>query len=158
MKSTSDLEFFEMFHQMRQRNVARLVIRYSKYMIARVEQLAAGHGHPDFKHHYMGLLANIGPEGSTSGELARCIWVTKQAMSKMLKEVEAQGFIAHHPHEHDGRANMVHLTEKGRLLLAASLKVSAQLKAEMIAVAGEENIEHLIDTLSTLLGDAEKKM
>jgi DNA-binding MarR family transcriptional regulator len=52
----------------------------------------------------------------------------------------------------------VHLTEKGRLLLAASLKVSAQLKAEMIAVAGEENIEHLIDTLSTLLGDAEKKM
>jgi DNA-binding MarR family transcriptional regulator len=158
MKSTSDLEFFEMFHQMRQRNVARAVIRYGKYMIARMEQLAAEDGYQEFKPHYIGILANIGPEGTTSGELARCIWVSKQAMSKMLKEVETQGFISSNPHEHDGRANIVRLTEKGRQLMTISLKINAQLKDEMTAIVGEEDVEHLINTMNKLLQDAEKKM
>jgi DNA-binding MarR family transcriptional regulator len=158
MKQASDLEFFDMFDRMRQRNVSRVILRYSKYMLARIEQLSAEYGYPELKPQYMSLLANIGPHGAMSSELARCIWISKQAISKMLKEVEAHGFITYRPHESDGRAMMIHLTERGRGLLATSIKISEQIKAEMKAVAGEENIEHLIDTMNKLLEKADIDM
>lgn len=158
MNTAADLDFFQMLHQMRERSVTRLIIRYSKMMIARFEKMAAERGYPDFKPHYIGVLSNIGPDGTTSVEISRCIWITKQAVSKLVKEMEAIGYITYKPHHSDGRANMIHLTEKGKDLMLFSQQMSEELKAEMIGVVGEENVAHLIDTLSILMKDAEPKM
>lgn len=143
-------EFFEMYRQMRRRNVFRVIIRYGKYLAARSEQIAAEKGFGYFKFRYMGFLSNIEPTGTTASELARCIHVTKQAMSKMVKEIEKEGFIVFKPHENDGRASVIHLTAKGEELLRLGVSISEQLKKEMVDIAGEADIEHLIDTLQKL--------
>ncbi|MCC6726649.1 MAG: winged helix-turn-helix transcriptional regulator [Saprospiraceae bacterium] len=148
-------EFFEMYGQMKRRNVFRVIIRYGKYMAARAEAIAHEHGYPNFKLMYMGFLANVDPNGSTASELARCIHVTKQAMSKMVKEIEREGYVEFRPHENDGRASVIHLTPRGEDLLRLGVKISEELKSEMVAGVGEAHVEHLIDTLQTLMEKAE---
>lgn len=150
-------EFFEMYQQMKQRNVFRVIIRYGKYMAARSEEIAAENGYPNFKFRYMGFLANIDPNGTIASDLARCINVTKQAMSKMVKEIEREGYIEFKPHESDGRASVIHLTPEGEDLLRLGVTISEKLKSEMVEMAGEENVEHLIDTLQLLLQEVEER-
>ncbi|MBI1225690.1 MAG: MarR family transcriptional regulator [Bacteroidetes bacterium] len=150
MDTKLSTEFFEMYSQMKRRNVYRLVIRYGKYMAARAETIAHERGFLDFKIQYMGFLANIDSKGTTSSELARCIHVTKQATSKMVKEIEKLGYIEFRPHENDGRANVIHLTNKGEELLKLGITISEILKNDMVEIVGEDNVEHLIDTLQKL--------
>lgn len=158
MNTSADLDFFQMLQQMRERSVTRLIIRYTKSLIARFEKMAVERGYPEFKPHYIGVLSNIGPDGTTAVEISRCVWITKQAVSKLVKEMEAIGYITYKPHHSDGRSNMIHLTEKGKDLMLFSQQMSDEMKAEMIGVVGEENVEQLIETLSVLLKDAEPKM
>lgn len=150
MKTKLSKEFFEMYAQMKRRNVFRVIIRYGKYMAAQAETIAREQGFTDFKIQYMGFLSNIDPNGSTASEIARCIHVTKQAMSKMVKEIERVGYIEFHPHENDGRAMVIHLTSKGEDLLKLGITISERLKAEMVELVGEADVEHLIDTLQRL--------
>lgn len=150
MEKEVSTEFFEMYRQMRRRNVFRVIIRYGKYLAARSEQIAIEKGYTNFKFRYMGFLSNIDPTGTTASEIARCIHVTKQAMSKMVKEIEKEGFIVFKKHENDARASYIHLTPKGEELLRLGVSISEQLKKEMVDIAGEDHIEHLIDTLQKL--------
>src|SRR6476620_9056102 len=74
----------------------------------------AAHGYEDFKMGYMPLLANITPEGITNNELARKARVSKQAMSKLVKELVGMGYVATHEHGADKRSIEIYLTPKGK--------------------------------------------
>lgn len=147
MDFSSDQEFFELYHSLKRRNLTRMFARCYKFLTARAEILARENGFDDFRMHYMGFLANIGPEGATASEIARRIWVTKQAMSKLMAELRQKGYIHFIPHETDRRAQVIHLTEKGIGLLKCSISVSEQLKKEFEMLVGPENIETLLNML-----------
>ena len=157
MEKTTGTDIFKDFQQMKKRNIMRLLKLWFRYLGERAEEIAEEHGFPDFKSNYIGFVANLGPDGTTSSELASKLCVTKQAISKMTKEIEAHGYIVFKAHETDGRASVIQLTEKGERLLAASLLISDVLKKEMVELAGEADVEHLIDTLRLLVDHAEKK-
>lgn len=157
MKRTLSTDFFENYQRIRKRNVMRLHKLWTRYLFERAEQLAVERGFADFKTVYMGFVANLGPNGTTSSELATKLCVTKQAISKLTKEIEALGYIEFHAHETDGRVSVIQLTEKGERLLEASLAVSEILKKEMVDLVGEADVEHLIDTLQKLVAHAEKQ-
>ena len=157
MTNNTSPTFLEMFGQMKRRNVFRVIVRYGKYMAARAESIAAEQGYTNFKITYMAFLSNIDPNGTTASELARCIQVTKQAMSKMVKEIQREGYIQFLPHKNDGRASVIHLTTRGEDLLRLGVKISEQLKNEMVQVVGDQNVEHLIDTMQALIENTENQ-
>ena len=151
MHLESDPDFFELFHKMKERNVLRLAKRFYTDLTERAETLAAEHGFPEMKMMYFGFLANLKPDGSTSKDLADCLKVSKQAISKMTQEIEQLGFIEFHPHATDGRASVIRLTEKGVLMLRTGLKVSEQIKAELAEKVGKKALDSMIDTLKILV-------
>jgi DNA-binding MarR family transcriptional regulator len=140
----------------KRRNVIRLLIRYGKHMLRKVEKIATAQGHTNFKKQYMAFLHNIGVNGTTAAELAKVTWVTKQAMSKALKEMEKEGYIRLEPHQRDKRALSIRLSEKGEELIELSRKMSKQMEAEMKEIVGVEAVEQLIETLAILMEHVEQ--
>lgn len=156
MELNGKQEMWQAYELAKRRNVIRLLIRYAKHMLRQVEKMATAHGHLNFKKQYMAFLHNIGSNGTTAAELAKVTWVTKQAMSKALKEMEKEGYIRLEPHQRDKRALSIRLTEKGEELIELSQKMAKQLQEEMKEIVGEDAVEQLIDTLAILMENAEQ--
>ncbi len=111
----------------------------------------AQQGYPNFKMAYMPLLMNIGLNGNTNKEIAAKSRVTKQAMSKVVKELEDLGLIKVSQHSTDKRSVMIFFTDKGKkMVYTAKLQVKA-LTDEYKKIIGEKNYEIMIDSLSKII-------
>src|SRR5258708_30791571 len=66
---------------------------------------------------YMPLLMNITPEGINNNELANLARVTKQAMSKVAKELQNLGYIKAKIDPRDKRSMVIMLTDRGKKLV-----------------------------------------
>src|SRR5690349_23805618 len=71
-------------------------------------------GYNDFKMAYMPVLMNIKPEGTNNNELAKLARVSKQAMSKVARELQDLGYIKTKSDANDKRITIFMLTERGK--------------------------------------------
>jgi DNA-binding MarR family transcriptional regulator len=111
----------------------------------------AQQGYPDFKMAYMPLLMNIGVDGNTNKDIAAKSKVTKQAMSKVVKELQDLGLIEVSQHSIDKRSVMIFLTDKGKkMVYTAKIHVKA-LTNEYKKIIGEKNYEIMIDSLAKII-------
>ncbi|WP_255954897.1 MarR family winged helix-turn-helix transcriptional regulator [Streptomyces odontomachi] len=70
--------------------------------------------HPDLEPSAYGLLVCLDELGrQRATDLAGYIGVGKATMSRQLRALEALGFVAREPDPADGRAWLIHLTERG---------------------------------------------
>ncbi|MBN8677972.1 MAG: MarR family transcriptional regulator [Chitinophagales bacterium] len=151
MATESDLEQFGMLQKMRERSIIRLSKLFFISLTDRAEVLAREQGFPEMKMIYFGFMANLHPDGSTSKEISERMRVSKQAISKLIQEIEQLGFIELHPHQTDRRASVIRLTEKGNDLLNAGLKISEQIKLEVAEKVGKKSMDAMIDTMKLWL-------
>jgi len=115
------------------------------------------HGFKGFKLAYMPVFMSIRPEGISNNELAVKAKVTKQAMSKVVKELQALGYIKTQIHKDDNRCVMISLTEKGkRLTVNARISVMA-LTAEFESLIGKQRFKLLVDDLLKILAFQETR-
>jgi len=111
----------------------------------------AANGYEDFKMGYMPLLANITPEGITNNELARKARVTKQAMSKLVKELVSLGYVATHEHGHDKRSVEIYLTSKGKKLVISARQKLAALEKEYEDLLGKKKFDDVKEQLICII-------
>lgn len=91
---------------------------------------------------------NIRPEGTNNNELATYAKVTKQAMSKVARELQEMGYIKAKASAQDKRITIFLLTERGKkLVIDARLSVK-ELMDIYRTEFGESNFN---DTLSMML-------
>lgn len=100
-------------------------------------------GYEDFKMAYMPLLMNIHPEGITNNELAKKARVTKQAMSKVVKELVKYGYIKTEVHGTDKRSSIIFLTAKGKRLVLSARSRLFEMEKEYEELLGKSNF-HLL--------------
>src|SRR5579885_3327314 len=108
-----------------------------------VDQLTGGleaAGFPDVRPQYGYVFRALYPSGMTSTELASILHVSKQAVVKLIDELEARGFVARHPDADDRRAKIVRLTERGRRVVETARRISADLEASLTAEVGDESV------------------
>lgn len=108
-------------------------------------------GYTDFKLGDMVLIVNIQPEGIINNELAKKARITKQAMSKVVKNLEAAGYILTRKHESDNRASIIFLSDKGKHLLLDAVACVEEIQARYTSLIGEHDIEILKDILIRLV-------
>jgi DNA-binding MarR family transcriptional regulator len=72
------------------------------------------HGYKNFKIAFMPVLMNISANGINNNELAKRARVSKQAMSKVLKELSKNGYVKMKTDPSDKRSSVVMLTDKGK--------------------------------------------
>jgi DNA-binding MarR family transcriptional regulator len=98
----------------------------------------------------------IGTDGSMSNDMATQANVSRQAMSKIVKDLEEQGYITANPDENDRRTLSLFLTRKGKTLATEILKALDQLTQEYKEVIGAKRFESAMQVFLDILEYHEK--
>ena len=109
------------------------------------------HGYPSFKMAHMPVMMNISMDGSTNQDVADKARVSKQAISKVVKELAAMDIIEYDEHPRDGRSAVMYLTEKGKLFQYEAKKCIFSLIERYRQRVGAERLEAAIDVMLELI-------
>jgi DNA-binding MarR family transcriptional regulator len=120
------------------------------------EKLAA-HGHKNFKMAFMPVLMNIEPEGTNNNDLAKHGRVTKQAMSKVAKELHALGYIKTRVDANDKRSTIFILTDRGKKLVVDARTSVRELMNEYRQVIGHAEFDNTLDVLVKIIAYTDHK-
>lgn len=121
-------------------------------------QKLTGHGYADFKMAYMPVLMNISAEGTSNNELASHARVTKQAMSKVAKALQASGYIRAKTSADDKRSTIFSLTDRGKkLVIEARLSVK-ELMDDYRRQIGKEDFDNAMKVIQKILDYTDQKL
>ncbi|GAA4413335.1 hypothetical protein GCM10023187_41500 [Nibrella viscosa] len=145
------------FCSARELSIGRLTWRLKRYMDSYLEVELHTRGFRDFKSSYLVFLANIDENGTTNTELARRAGVTKQAMSKIVRLLEDEGYIYLVRNEKDSRSSRILINERGHELFRAVVSCMQNLQEKFDAIAGPRQIDQMLGTLSLLVDELDQE-
>ena len=128
-------------------NLIRLLIEFSKDFERRTLKALQDRGHTDIRPSHSVLFSNLGLGAVRVTELAERAQVTQQAMGKMLKEVERNGYIERGVDKKDKRAKEIRLTQKGVDMVGVSMEVVDEVRQYYSQKIGAKELDHLEYTL-----------
>jgi DNA-binding MarR family transcriptional regulator len=115
-------------------------------------------GYKDFRMVYMPVIMNIDLEGTNNNELAKRARVTKQAMSKVIKELQSGGYISSKVDPKDKRSIIFFLTERGKkIVLEARLSVK-ELMDEYRVFLGKTKFDAMLQTMLEIVEYNDQKL
>lgn len=112
-----------------------------------IERVNAAAGRPIFRGAIANLLPHISFEGIRLGALAARVGVTKQAVSKVVAEMAAEGVVELVPDPGDARGRLVRFTRRGAEAIEHGLAILGALERDLAAKAGARRMAELHDTL-----------
>ena len=104
-------------------------------------------GFPEMRASFGFIFRVLRESEPTPSVLAAKLGVSKQAVGKVLDEMEARGFVARRPDGLDRRARRVALTEHGRAASDAAIRFSDEIEADLRQKVGVEQVAVLRDAL-----------
>lgn len=109
-------------------NLRQLLTRSTRAVNERIVTALRARGFPDARVAHASVLANLELRGSTINEIAARALLPKQAISKMVLELEESGYLERARNELDGRSVVVRFTRKGSKLMKATFDVIALIE------------------------------
>jgi DNA-binding MarR family transcriptional regulator len=113
----------------------------------------AQNGFGDVAPAHAALLRNIGEDGARPSELAAHADVTRQAITKLVDELERLDLVRRDPDPEDGRSVIIRYTDRGLAGVAIARKRMLALERGYAAQVGAERWAQVRSTLETLFGD-----
>ena len=132
-------------------NLRQLLTRSTRAVNERIVAALRARGFPDARAAHASVLANLDLRGSTVTEIASRALLPKQAISKMVLELEEFGYLERSRNEQDGRSVVVRFTRKGRKLMTATFDVIAGIEDAAQARLGQRRYSALRSSLMLLL-------
>jgi DNA-binding MarR family transcriptional regulator len=121
--------------------------QFSEWSMARL----AREGYADFKTVYMPVLMNISPEGTNNNDLANHARVTKQAMSKVAKELQKKGYIKAKIDSRDKRSTIFSLTDRGKKLVIEARYCVKDLSDEYQKLVGHAEFDQATEIIKKII-------
>jgi DNA-binding MarR family transcriptional regulator len=112
-------------------------------MIAAMMARVAGCGFKDMTPAFASLMPLLDATGARPSVLAQRAGVTKQAISQLVRELEARGYVEQLADPADTRAKIVRLTKRGVALRAACAEVKQGLQAIAVETLGKARLARL---------------
>ena len=131
-----------------------LLKRYTDEWIA--NRLCCGNVE-DFNTSQLPLFMSISCDGVTNNALAEKLNISKQASSKVIKELETAGLVQSDKSPLDARAVLIQLTPKGKKLYAHIKRQIMELEEQYKQEVGPENYEMAINVMMQLIGFHERQ-
>jgi DNA-binding MarR family transcriptional regulator len=128
---------------------------YEKLQDAVYSRLASK-GFGDIRPAHSSVFRYILPAGSRVSDLADKASMTKQSMAYLTQSLTDLGYAAISPDPDDGRAKLVHLTERGEQVWQMLVELSAEVEADIARITGSKRLEELRDGLVELADAVEK--
>lgn len=135
----------------RDRTLYRLLLRATRAettaTLERIRQL----GYADVSLADTNLLANLDTNGTIISALARRAGVTRQAAGQQVAALERAGYVWRRSSDADGRAAVIHQSERGRALLDDALDIVEDLESAYADHLGSARLASLKKLLSALV-------
>jgi DNA-binding MarR family transcriptional regulator len=100
-------------------------------------------GFPAMRSSFGFMFRAIQDDAPTPSVLADRLGISKQAVGKVLDEMEARGFLARHSDPANGRIKRVRLTAHGRAAWQTALRLGGAIEANLVERVGAEQVEAL---------------
>jgi len=88
----------------------------------------------------------------TTSELADRLEISKQGTAQIVEDMERRGLVERRPDPSDGRARLLHLSERGRTALAAARRFHQRFERRLVAEHGAEAVTTLRTLLTAIAG------
>lgn len=104
-----------------------------------------------FNNSHIPLFMSIGTKGISNSKLASNLSITKQAASKVIKELEKLQLVRSEKCTTDGRSMMLYLTDDGIRFYEHIKQQMMELEQEYMKVVGARNYETAINVMVKLV-------
>ncbi|WP_448698090.1 MarR family winged helix-turn-helix transcriptional regulator [Mucilaginibacter sp. AW1-3] len=111
-----------------------------------------------FNNAHLPLLFSIGDEGISNSKLAAKLNVSKQAASKVIKELEEQKLVHTEKSADDARSSTIHLTAGGKQLRGHIKAQMMEMEEQYIKVLGTKNYNIAMDALQKMIDFHEEQL
>lgn len=139
-----------------QRVTCKLVYLLKRFMDEWNEKKLCREHYPDFNYSQLPLFMSIGTSGISNNELAEKLNVSKQATSKIIKELEGMNMVRSEKSPSDARAVMLFLTPDGEKYYQYVKTQINDLEEQYKKLVGARNYEIAIDVMMKLINFHEK--
>jgi len=134
--------------------LSNLKKQFDRWAIERLAQK----GYKGFKMAYMPVIMHIDMNGTNNNDLAVRANVTKQAMSKVVKELYELGYISSKTDPNDKRSTIFKLTTKGNNFILCAKETVGELMDEYRKLMGKKNFDSLMWQLVSIIEHMDKKL
>ena len=145
----------KVFKQGRNRLLGRLFNRSYRYVSDLAADFLSKKGYTYFRVGHIVALVHIDLDGVSVNTLAQKAGITKQGMSKIVKELQSHDFVIIQKDPLDARALMVKLSEKGLQCMIDWQACTEHINQEFSKVLSTEKLEQLKDILEVLVNHYE---
>lgn len=142
-------EKIALYKSLNQVNIVRIIRQITRYLTHEITRRLEKSGHSNLSARHLSVFENLDFEGTNIVNLANRAGLTKQAMSKLVKEVYTEGYVNVEPDKRDSRVVMVSFSEKGMDFLK-DMYNEIQLNSEEIHLSGVMNEDELSTMISSL--------
>ena len=126
------------------KNLSRLLMELARDFEKRSLEKCHQRGYTQIRRSHYSLFSNMNSGGAIRlTELAEKAGITQQAMGKLVKEMESEGYVRRQIDESDKRAKLIELTELGQRLVSDSMEIVDEILEEYRQAMGEEGIDEL---------------
>ncbi len=140
---------------LRQNHIGRLLLNAQRNYSLQALRKLRERGHAGLGLEHTNLIAQLDLHGTRMTTLAERLAVTKQAIGKVVGELEAKGYVRREVDPADRRAAVISFTAEGWRFLQDAHAVKQEIEAEYTAALGAHDMLVLRQLLTRLVhGDA----
>lgn len=111
----------------------------------------ARRGHPGLSMQHSHLLRNLPYDGAPLAQVVRDSGVSRQAMTRVARDLEARGYLEIRDNPSDARGVFVRFTRNGLILAHDVIVCARQLEDRIVRVLGSSRTSGLADDLRQIL-------
>jgi DNA-binding MarR family transcriptional regulator len=143
----------EKYRRFNDHNLARLIRTVERHITNQISRELQIHGYTTVSARHLQVFENLDTEGVSIINLAQRAGISKQAMSKMVKEVAHEGFVDVVTDERDNRVQLVNATEKGAALISDIRRETSRRCDELLLqnIITREELDQANNTFTKLL-------
>ena len=147
----------EKYRRFNDHNLARLVRTVERHITNQISRELQIHGYHSVSARHLQVFEHLDTEGVSIIQLAQRAGISKQAMSKMVKEVAHEGFVHVVTDNRDNRVQLVNVTEKGADLIVDIRRETVRRCDELLTqnIVTREELDQANITFSKLLNHFE---
>lgn len=127
--------------------LARLMIRAFRHFEDELLRRLQAEGIEDITYANLNVIRHLDRGGLRLSTLAKHAGISKQAMGKLIGEVERKGYVKLQPDPEDGRAKRVHYTRRGQELVDTAVAIVAQMEQVYVENLGKHRYSQLREML-----------
>ncbi|MEH6343579.1 MAG: MarR family transcriptional regulator [Bermanella sp.] len=137
--------------KLRNMHLGRILLKLERQFTQQVLSQLADQGITEITLRHFVVIPFVTHEGIRSVEIAKKAGVTKQAVGKLVEELEEFGYLEVKPDPNDGRASLIFLSDKGEHFLRTAIESTKSLEGQWQKLIGVERFNNMKQALADLL-------